>query len=400
MPGSEVYCTEEAHGQGLEGTEVPTRTNPFSSVQGRCDSVRSRGSTQTEDDRVIFAEEIKKGRENVVAAVLNCTSLVKSRPVFHKFKAESERRALLSSLELLLRLYFLDCENKALLSAIRGLRNQLADLRNQDVFGCARGKYPEVYILYEFFSLRKLLLNWGKLGTDNQIAAMETALKLVVLVKSLAYMALEAHLRAAKEKPQLVEKSVTNIVACLDQACCDTPYGFFSVCCNVIPAVHPHYKSPVGKLAPELALKEEEGETDDDNITSPEDEFVGRVIGLAHPLSKKRMMDRPESRQVQGARQRHTAKVKKEHNVCCSKYHTQYSTAERHASKECQFCVVCHMMEILFNGYTKKCCWGHDPSENRIAFHLKRYPRVYEAALQRLAKWRQGVSLPPCKSIF
>ncbi|EKF29136.1 hypothetical protein MOQ_007094 [Trypanosoma cruzi marinkellei] len=400
MPSSEVYCAEEANGHRLEGTEVPTRNNPCLSVQGRCEAGESRGSAQTEDGCVIFPEEIKNGTENVVAAVLKCTSLQKSHHGFHRFKAESERRAVLSSLELLLRLYFLDCENKALLTAIRGLRKQVVDLRNQDVFGCARGKYPEVYILYEFFSLRKLLLNWGKLGADNQIAAMETALKLVVLVKSLAYVELEAHLRAAKEKPQLVEKSVTNIVACLDQACCDTPYGFFSICCNVIPAVHPHYTGPVGKLAPEFAFKEEGSETDDDIITSPEDESVGCVIGLARPLSKKRMMDRPEPRQFQGACLRHTAKAKKENNVCCSKYHTQYSTAERHASKECQFCVVCHMMEILFNGYTKKCCWGHGPSENRIAFHLKRYPRVYEAALQRLAKWRQGVSLPPCESIF
>ncbi|RNE98202.1 hypothetical protein TraAM80_08915 [Trypanosoma rangeli] len=378
MPGFEGFCTAVALRQRRAGAAVPTTTNPYEYAQWRREARRRWVDAPAKDDRLTFAAEIRQEAEEVVAAALQSASLgTRAHAVPHRFLAEREQRALLSSLELLLRLYFFDCENTALLVAIRSLCGEAAELRSSGVFGCERGTYPEVYLLYEFFSLRKLLLNWERLGAENQRTALETALRLVELVESPAYATLKARLRAARETPHAVATNVVNLLSCLDAACRDTPYAFASVCRQVMAAVHPDHAGPTGRLSPQLAAEEEEEEeeeTDDDNITSPEDASVG------HGAWGDRMP--PTS-------------PPKAHPACGSKYHTRYSIPERHASRECPFCVVCHMMEVLFNGYTRTCGWGHGPTERRIAFHLKRHPRVYDVALQRLASWRQGVPLPP-----
>ncbi|RNE95675.1 uncharacterized protein Tco025E_09951, partial [Trypanosoma conorhini] len=125
-------------------------------------------------------------------------------------------------------------------------------------------------------------------------------------------------------------------------------------------------------------------DSDAETVTSPEDASVG--AGRTPPTSQS-----PASRQRGSAL--------KAHVTCSSKYHARYSAPDKHASRECPFCTVCHMMEALFNGYTRTCCWGHGPTERRIAFHLKHHPRVHAAALERLASWRQGLPLPPSDGV-
>ncbi|ESL08884.1 hypothetical protein TRSC58_03405 [Trypanosoma rangeli SC58] len=376
MLGFEDFCTAVALRQRRAGAEVPTTANPCEYAQWCREARRRWADAPAKDDRLTFAAEIRREAEAVVAAVLQSAPLgTLAHAVPHRFPAEREQRAVLSSLELLLRLYFFDCENAALLVAIRSLCGEAAELRSSGVFGCERGTYPEVYLLYEFFSLRKLLLNWERLGAENQRTALETALRLVALVESPAHAMLKARLRAARETPHAVATNVANLLACLDAACRDTPYAFASTCRQVMAAVHPGHAEPTGRLSPLLAAEEE---TDDDNITSPEDASVShgawgdQILPTSPP---------------------------KTHPACGSKYHARYSIPERHASRECPFCVVCHMMEVLFNGYTKTCSWGHGPTERRIAFHLKRHPHVYDVALQRLASLRQGVPLPPCDGV-
>ncbi|CUG89793.1 Hypothetical protein, putative [Bodo saltans] len=86
---------------------------------------------------------------------------------------------------------------------------------------------------------------------------------------------------------------------------------------------------------------------------------------------------------------------------CRSKYHADYvADPKKHASKECQFCSVCHMMELLFNGCKFLCCWKHEPTPRKIQQHLKAFPAVYRLADQRMQDWSRGVfpdptELPP-----
>jgi hypothetical protein len=81
---------------------------------------------------------------------------------------------------------------------------------------------------------------------------------------------------------------------------------------------------------------------------------------------------------------------------CRSKYHADFvSDPKKHASKECQFCSVCHMMELLFNGCKMLCCWKHEPTPRKIQQHLKGFPHVYRLADQRMHDWSRGVFPDP-----
>jgi hypothetical protein len=81
---------------------------------------------------------------------------------------------------------------------------------------------------------------------------------------------------------------------------------------------------------------------------------------------------------------------------CRSKYHADFvSDPKKHASKECQFCSVCHMMELLFNGCKMLCCWKHEPTPRKIQQHLKAFPHVYRLADQRMHDWSRGVFPDP-----
>jgi hypothetical protein len=80
---------------------------------------------------------------------------------------------------------------------------------------------------------------------------------------------------------------------------------------------------------------------------------------------------------------------------CRSKYHAAFAPADKHASAECPYCVVCHMMEFLFNGCARDCCWGHKPTSRKLSLHLGYHPKVLAVAKERLAMFTQRTYLDP-----
>ncbi|KAH9598115.1 hypothetical protein LSM04_003887 [Trypanosoma melophagium] len=401
MQSFDGFCAEEMLRHKRKGVEVPSSAQPYEHYLWHREALRRWNSLRGEENRSSLPEEYRSDTETVVGALMRRTPSEDSRTIPHESNSESEVRTILSSLELLLRLSFLDPKDKILLAAVGGFRSNVGELRSQGLLGCKKGCCPEVYILYELFSFRKLLLQWVRLTTEQQRASVESALALLTKVMSPKYTQLEIQLKATREKLSLVSENLESILHCLNQACLDTPYAFPSVCSDVMEAVYPYFRGPSGKLLPEVSSQETEGGNGE--TASSGDVCVGNVIGVKG-LDRKRPNSDSLAREEKVYHPpppppQNTVVTGTGHISCSSKYHTRYSTPEKHASKECQFCVVCHMMETLFNGYTRSCCWSHAPTQRKITFHLKRYPEVYDAALQQFVKLQKGVALKPCNNV-
>eukprot|EP00658_Telonema_sp_P-2_P022119 TRINITY_DN18832_c0_g1_i2.p1 TRINITY_DN18832_c0_g1~~TRINITY_DN18832_c0_g1_i2.p1 ORF type:complete len:299 (+),score=67.72 TRINITY_DN18832_c0_g1_i2:166-1062(+) len=85
---------------------------------------------------------------------------------------------------------------------------------------------------------------------------------------------------------------------------------------------------------------------------------------------------------------------------CRSKYHSKYSSEDKHASSACSYCSACHLMEFLFNGCIRDCSWKHFPSQKKVALHLKHHPAVYALAMRRLPEIMTpggSARLKPCQ---
>lgn len=80
---------------------------------------------------------------------------------------------------------------------------------------------------------------------------------------------------------------------------------------------------------------------------------------------------------------------------CRSKYHSRFVNDSKHASRECDFCTVCHMLEFLFNGCKFICCWKHEPTPRKIQQHLRQYPAICRLAEQRMLNWARGIFPDP-----
>ncbi|KEG12859.1 hypothetical protein DQ04_01371060 [Trypanosoma grayi] len=399
MPTFESFCAEESLRQRREGFKVPTTAESSAYLQWQREARRRWEATNGKDEQSLITKEVERGAASVIAAVEN-EAHCKTFALLPSFlPPQKEQREMVSFLELLLRLSMLDRDNAGLLAAIGGFRSYVTELQKKGVLACSRGKYPEVYILYELFSLRKILLNWGKFKPEHQKAAADTALALVDHAKSPKYTKLGIQLREAKENSQPVGGAITDIVISLEQACGDTPYAFPSLCRKVMAVVHPHYTGPSGTLVSDIAP--ENAVISGDNITSSDDECVGSIIKVNRLAVKRPRLEYTRSLPNAVGSTDHATKaaVVSGHDACCSKFHALYSKPEKHASKGCQFCVVCHMMEKLFNGYANDCYWNHRPTERRIMFHLRRFPDVCATALQRLSNLEQGVVLPPFHGI-
>lgn len=130
-----------------------------------------------------------------------------------------------------------------------------------------------------------------------------------------------------------------------------------------------------------------EGDGDDVQVVLPSTRVVeGRKVTFQNsPASHSAPSGRPDT-PVTAVRHAYP---------CRSKYHTKYSVPEKHASRECSYCAVCHLMEILFNGCVGGCAWKHDPTPKKLALHLKRFPSVYGLALQQYDALLAGERLRP-----
>ncbi|ORC91431.1 uncharacterized protein TM35_000064360 [Trypanosoma theileri] len=394
MQSFDVFCAEEMLRQKRKGVEVPSPAQPYEHYLWHREARRRWDLLRGEENHSSLPDEYKSDTETVVSGIMRRNPSEESRTVPHVLNSENEVRAILSSLELLLRLFFLDPKDKVLLAAVGGFRTTVSELRSKGLLGCKNGGCPEVYILYELFSFRKLLLQWIRLNTEQQKAALETAIALVSKIRSPKYTELETLLKEVRAKSSLFSEYLENILHCLTQASLDTPYAFPSVCSDVMEAVYHHFTGPSGILLPEVS-SQESGAAGNDKTASPGRVSVGNVIGVSR-LTRKRPNSDSLVREEKVYNLKHNTIVTGTGHISCySRYHARYSTPEKHASKECQFCVVCHMMETLFNGYTGSCCWSHAPTQRKITFHLKRYPEVYDAAMQRFAKLERGVVLEP-----
>jgi hypothetical protein len=87
-----------------------------------------------------------------------------------------------------------------------------------------------------------------------------------------------------------------------------------------------------------------------------------------------------------------TAGTKRSHQYPCrSIYHERFSTDDKHGSRECPYCTVCHMMEFLFNGCKTNCVWQHEPTERKVRLHLGKYADICSLALRRMGDWSRGI---------
>jgi hypothetical protein len=80
---------------------------------------------------------------------------------------------------------------------------------------------------------------------------------------------------------------------------------------------------------------------------------------------------------------------------CRSRYHNKYADPKKHASRDCPYCVVCHMMEFVFNGCVHDCIWGHRPTSRKLSLHLAAHPTILQLARQRLPTLQQRLHIEP-----
>lgn len=391
-----AYCMKEAIRQRQNGYVVPTSVDSYDFHHWEQEARRRCGLVGSQGNQSAFLRKIDCDANLLVDEVAKCGRTGASRNVPHSFGTEHELTAFLSSLEVLLRVFFLDSSNEALLVTLQKFRENFTDLQKKKVIGLEYGKYPEIYVLYELFSLRKLLLNWKGMTPENQKVITRTAMSYMAYVRSPEYAILGDLLGMAEKNLSSVAVNTIKMVKCLDQACGSTPYAFPHICQFVLSSVCPRHSCPSGTLTLKGSATQK-GETTGVDTAATADVANPMATEPSHTRKRARNADDVTKGETSTETDDQVAAEKRQQ--CASKYHSRYSAARRFASKGCRFCGLCHMMEILFNGCTLVCNSAHGPTEWKISSNLKRYPEVCTLALRRFKAMQRGVVLKPCEDI-
>nr|CCC95563.1 unnamed protein product [Trypanosoma congolense IL3000] len=389
----DTYCTNEMQRQIQGGYDVPPSGDTYDYYSWDREARRRWGFVDSSEDQNAFVKRVDRDVE-VLAAEISDDKVNGWRQVPHVFQKDRELSAFLSSLELSLRLFFLDTKNNLLSTVIQKFRENFTNLQEKKVIGLQCGKFPEIYLLYELFSLRRMLLNWKTISPENQRTTVKTALSYMSFVKSPEYTALERLLKSVEINPNLSAGNISQIVNCVDQASVSTPYAFPFTCQSVVNLLHPNCPSPSGRLS--AILRNPTGEKSSEKSNFTPDHVERRVCdNLPHRMKRLRG-EGGEGNEQDGDGKTPPANGKR---LCISEYHARYSNPRRYASEHCPFCAPCHIMETLFNGYTRECPCPHKPTEGKVNLHLKRFPEVHAAALRQLGEIKCGITPAPSDDV-
>ncbi|KAG8343221.1 hypothetical protein ERJ75_001365100 [Trypanosoma vivax] len=265
MSGFKRYCELEAQRQSLEGFGVPVASESYDRFLWKRQA-RHRWACANDCEDHHTAQEVNEEAEALLLEVARATTSENVRSVPHSFETKKELEAFLTTLELLLRMFFLNSENKVLRCAIVKFRDHFTDLQKKGVLSHESGKYSQIYFLYELFSLRKMLESWKKVRLERKREILRAALCYVSLVKSPEYTKLENALKWAQKDPNSVSTNLAYVLNCLDKASLDTPYAFPLVCPRIIASVHPSYIGPLGRLATEDEIEEPNIEPEESHV--------------------------------------------------------------------------------------------------------------------------------------
>ena len=379
-----------------------------------------------------------------VKAVVQGMSLWSPGPetnIVTKFAPQDEFIASMQVLESLLMLHFYDPSEPVISKTLRKMKVNIEQYRSMGFLANEAGKYPSINFLYEVFCFRRLVSNWSILSEQNRQESLNTAIMLFRQFDSAEHQTVG----------DLIGKSIAEglrdpagLLSSLDAACQHTQLAFKKNL-SIIRAVHgPYTKDPTATIMYNRSEKEKGGpgnkssreeavEVQDEleNVDTTDDDegaaaggggdddgdervlvkdFISAAMKAEQPVAKKARLDLVNAMTTTSAAQPSRVLVKtasatttapssasaSTHRFPCrSKYHAKYSTADKHASAECSFCCVCHMMEFLFNGCGRDCVWVHKPTPRKISVHLKSFPTVFQSAKKRLDDMAVGAAAGP-----
>lgn len=355
-----------------------------------------------------------------------------------------ELLATLESFELCLRMFFADpmATHSHLEKIVRRLKEPIATLRNEGIIAYAPSCFPELSVLFEIACYRRLRTHWSELSSEMKKKADEGALQLCELFDAPEYK----DLAAAICDPAATTPTIIQLV---DAAAQGTKLSMPHLLSNVravFPSARPpriaiaHIADAADDAAHAPAPADDERQSSASTVTTPGDDAtttsqprgspfnivgdrlfggcdgveradkvkrveagqcgttVGEVLGLPVPTATSTSTATKTARLLLGPRttMSATAAVRPVAGAaaathrypCRSRYHAKYSFAEKHGSAECCFCTVCHMMEFLFNGCTRDCCWKHAPTDRKISMHLSGHPEVFKKATEQFTEFR------------
>jgi hypothetical protein len=361
-------------------------------------------STATIASAAVSADEITAAAR----AIASWSGGGSEAQIVTKFAARDEIVCWMQQLECLLALHFYEPDNQCISKTLRKMKTEVEHYRSSGHLAHEAGKYPSINFLFEIFCFRRLVVNWGLLSPQNRDDALKTALMLFRQFDSPEH--LEAgNIVASAIADGLSDRLQQRLVAAIDAACQMTHLVFRKNVAVVRAAQGSAAKDPSSTIiydnppTPQQTdgsrkhLRAADDDIEDADTTDDEPTLVKDILSSARNPKKVLKVDlvagAGSAAHTPHAAPAKTAAVKRvpqprtasSHPYPCrSKYHSKYSSIEKHASPECSFCCVCHMMEFLFNGCTRDCTWQHKPTPKKIAIHLKAFSNVFQLARKQL----------------
>jgi hypothetical protein len=298
---------------------------------------------------------------------------------------EEQQLGFLRTLEQLVRMYFCcnDDDDGVCIDVITMLRPVIRRMEQSGLLA----RHPNIDAAYLLYCMRRLLLQ-GNAVTEQLIGAAGDAVgkhntpqceRLMTLMKA-------------------PEPDSAAVLRAVDGAANSIPLQFADVVLPLLQRLNSNYEAPKARAA-EVPLDETVGDMFARIGKRPRNEQPDLVSGArqnAVPPPRQRPPPPPSPQRVNPTIARVVQAPPAGHSsnpACISKYHSKYGQG-KHASKECAYCAVCHMLEALFNRNRRRCAWKHVVSSKRIATHLKAFPKALTLGKERCAEIEAGKDLP------
>lgn len=322
---------------------------------------------------------------------------------FPKPQSAAEETLLLTAFEIQMRLFFRDPGDEVLATMKEMCLGQFSELYEMGAIYYRSSGYPSLCLLFELHHVWKSVQSWAgrSLGERRAvIASIQRALGrchsataepvLERITQVVRRASSEAELFGSAEEQATLLADISLLARCV-------PYQFPTTGDVLVQA-------GAGAPGPDGVLVLDSDSDDDATQDDDDDALVADIVAGRPPKAAGRppVLDQPSAPAAAAPPGRATTAPRalpRDAVVCRSKYHAMYSDVNKHGSRRCQFCNVCHMLEILFNGCKHDCAWHHWPSERKIATNFGRNPAVARLARTRLAAMKGGETLLPSNEL-
>lgn len=327
--------------------------------------------------------------------------------------AAADMPAFLALAEAAIRLTLWAPQDARLAQLAARLRPNLRTLEERGIIRLCHGCFPALQVLMDLLSWRIIAHRWARLSLEMRQVAVDGVLTLCDCLDSVATEVLRCAAQALPmtasppsptSPPAAVEVAADDMHTMdllVAHASASVPFQFPT--CRDLADLYPE---PTGVLR---VPGDELGASDDSAppVHRPEqptamkrertgdagvrvDDLLAATPTMTPAAQASSTLPTPQApaRRVAAPGSAAQGRV-----ACSSRFHARYADATKHASAACPFCATCHVMEVLFGGDTRRCCWGHWPTPRRLQLHLQRHPHVLRLAQARLSRLKQGERL-------